>query len=117
MARGDLNVASGRLRKVVTSKGYLMSRLEDLARGATVKGILSDSPVTIADVRWIGSNVIELTYTRYLARLCWTERRPPSSVAAHRAADEAFQSRRKEAMSRLTIAVSTLIYGTACQDF
>lgn len=39
-----------------------MARLEELARGATVKGILPDGAVTIVDVRWIGSNVIELTY-------------------------------------------------------
>ncbi|MCC6442980.1 MAG: DUF3883 domain-containing protein [Armatimonadetes bacterium] len=39
-----------------------MTILEDLKRGTVVKGILPDSPVTILDVQWHGSNVIELTY-------------------------------------------------------
>jgi len=39
-----------------------MARLEDLTRGATVKGILPDSLVTIIDVKWIGTVAVELTY-------------------------------------------------------
>ena len=39
-----------------------MARLEELKRGATVKGILPDGFVTIVDVSWIGSVAIELTY-------------------------------------------------------
>jgi hypothetical protein len=39
-----------------------MARLEDLQRGASVKGILPDSLVTIVDIKWHGSNVAELTY-------------------------------------------------------
>ena len=39
-----------------------MARLEDLKRGASVKGILSDGLVTIIDVKWHGSAVVELTY-------------------------------------------------------
>jgi superfamily II DNA or RNA helicase len=39
-----------------------MAKLEDLKRGATVKGILPDCLVTIIDVRWYGSAAIELTY-------------------------------------------------------
>jgi len=39
-----------------------LALLEDLKRGAIVKGILPDSPVTIIDVQWYGSNAIELTY-------------------------------------------------------
>jgi hypothetical protein len=39
-----------------------MARLEDLTRGASVRGILPDSLVTVVDVRWHGSAVIELTY-------------------------------------------------------
>jgi SNF2 family DNA or RNA helicase len=39
-----------------------MARLEDLTRGATVKGILPDRLVTIVDVRWHGSTVVEVTY-------------------------------------------------------
>jgi len=63
-----------------------MTRLEDLARGATVKGILPDSPVTIVDVRWIGSNVIELTYKDAAGRpyneLVYRDREPTLEVVA-----------------------------------
>jgi len=36
--------------------------LEDLTKGATVKGILPNQVVTIVDVKWFGSDVVELTY-------------------------------------------------------
>jgi hypothetical protein len=39
-----------------------MARLEDLTRGATVKGILPERLVTIEDVKWHGSTVVEVTY-------------------------------------------------------
>src|SRR6266540_880513 len=39
-----------------------MARLEDLTRGAAVKGILPDSLVTVVDVKWIGTVAVELTY-------------------------------------------------------
>ncbi len=39
-----------------------MARLEDLLRGAQVKGILPGVPVAVVDVKWHGSNVVELTY-------------------------------------------------------
>ncbi len=39
-----------------------MARLEDLTRGATVRGILPNSLVTVIDVKWYGTSVIELTY-------------------------------------------------------
>lgn len=39
-----------------------MARLEDLTRGATVKGILPDRLATIVDVKWYGSTVVEVTY-------------------------------------------------------
>jgi SNF2 family DNA or RNA helicase len=39
-----------------------MARLEDIKRGATVKGILPDGFITVVDVSWIGSVAIELTY-------------------------------------------------------
>jgi SNF2 family DNA or RNA helicase len=39
-----------------------MARLEDLKRGAAVKGILPDGFITVVDVSWIGSVAIELTY-------------------------------------------------------
>ncbi len=39
-----------------------MARLDELKRGAVVKGILPDGFVTVVDVNWIGSVAIELTY-------------------------------------------------------
>ncbi len=39
-----------------------MARLEELTRGAAVKGILPDQSVTIVDVKWYGSTVVEVTY-------------------------------------------------------
>ena len=46
-----------------------MARLEDLTRGASLKGILPDSIVTVVDVKWHGSSVIELTYKDASGRL------------------------------------------------
>lgn len=39
-----------------------MARLEDIKRGATLKGILPIGIITVVDVSWIGSVAIELTY-------------------------------------------------------
>ncbi len=39
-----------------------MARFEDLTRGAAVKGILPDRLVIIVDIKWHGSDVIEVTY-------------------------------------------------------
>jgi superfamily II DNA or RNA helicase len=39
-----------------------MARLEDLTRGAAVKGILPDGLVTVVDVEWHGDVAITLTY-------------------------------------------------------
>jgi superfamily II DNA or RNA helicase len=39
-----------------------VAQLEEIIRGAAVKGILPDSLVTINDVRWIGTVAIEVTY-------------------------------------------------------
>lgn len=39
-----------------------MARLEELKRGAIVKGVLPDGFITVIDVSWIGSVAIELTY-------------------------------------------------------
>jgi hypothetical protein len=46
-----------------------MARLEELTRGASVKGILADGLVTVLDVKWIGSVAVELTYKN--ARGSW----------------------------------------------
>ena len=39
-----------------------MAKLEELTRGASIKGILPDDLVAVVDVKWIGSAAIELTY-------------------------------------------------------
>jgi SNF2 family DNA or RNA helicase len=39
-----------------------MAKLEDLTRGATVRGILPNHNVTVIDAKWHGSDVVELTY-------------------------------------------------------
>ncbi len=46
-----------------------MARLEDLTRGASIKGILPDCLVTVVDVKWHGSAVVELTYKEPSGRL------------------------------------------------
>ena len=46
-----------------------MPRLEDITRGAVVKGILPDGFVTVVDVNWIGSVAIELTYKESSGKL------------------------------------------------
>ena len=40
-----------------------MARLEDLTKGAVVRGVLTDRAVRVVDVQWHGSNAITLTYT------------------------------------------------------
>ncbi|HEX5414077.1 MAG TPA: helicase-related protein, partial [Chloroflexota bacterium] len=39
-----------------------MARLEDLTPGAIVRGIFPDALVTVVDVKWYGSDVVDLTY-------------------------------------------------------
>jgi hypothetical protein len=39
-----------------------MARLEDLTRGAQVKGLRPDGPVAILDAKWHGSVCVEVTY-------------------------------------------------------
>lgn len=39
-----------------------MARLEDLKRGAIVRGISPSGAVTVVDAKWHGSDVVELTY-------------------------------------------------------
>ncbi len=63
-----------------------MARLEDLTRGAMVKGILPDGPVTVVDVQWHGSVAIELTYKDATGRLdhelLYRDREPTLEIAA-----------------------------------
>jgi SNF2 family DNA or RNA helicase len=40
-----------------------VTRLEDLTKGALVRGVLADRAVRVVDVAWHGSNAITLTYT------------------------------------------------------
>ncbi|MGK7949207.1 MAG: hypothetical protein AB4368_10495 [Xenococcaceae cyanobacterium] len=37
-------------------------RLEDLTKGATVRGILPDRVITVIDTQWHGEDVVTLTY-------------------------------------------------------
>jgi len=39
-----------------------MARLEDLTKGAAIRGILPDALVTVVNVQWFGSEALELTY-------------------------------------------------------
>ncbi len=61
-----------------------MARLEDLTRGAAVKGILPDRLVTIVDVKWHGSTVVEVTYKDATGRpaneLLYRDREPTIEI-------------------------------------
>ncbi|MGB9623959.1 MAG: helicase-related protein [Phycisphaerae bacterium] len=63
-----------------------MARLEDLTRGASVRGILPDGLVTVVDVKWIGTVAVELTYKDAAGRLgnelLYRDREPTLEVAA-----------------------------------
>ena len=39
-----------------------MAKLEEITVGSSVKGIISNEPVTIVAVQWYGNNVLEITY-------------------------------------------------------
>ncbi len=39
-----------------------MLRLEEIHRGSLVKGLVTDGPVTVIDIKWYGSTCIELTF-------------------------------------------------------
>ena len=39
-----------------------MTRLQGLAKGAAIRGIIPEGLVTIVDVRWYGTAAVELTY-------------------------------------------------------
>jgi len=63
-----------------------MAKLEDLTRSAAVRGILPDCLVTVIDVKWYGSEVIELTYKDPLGKpgveLLYRDREPALEVVA-----------------------------------
>lgn len=48
---------------------FFMARLEDLERGALVRGVLPDMTISVVDVSWLGSNAVELTYKDSAGRL------------------------------------------------
>ena len=45
-----------------------MARLEDLTQGAAVGGIRQDGPVSVVNVQWYGSDVLELMQTEDKSR-------------------------------------------------
>ena len=61
-----------------------MTTLEQITRGAAVKGILPDGIVTISDVRWIGAVAIEVTYKdaggRLGGELLYRDREPTLDI-------------------------------------
>jgi len=61
-----------------------MARLEELTRGAVVKGVLPDGFITVVDVTWIGSAVVELTYKdshgRLANELIYRDREPDLEI-------------------------------------
>jgi hypothetical protein len=62
-----------------------MARLEQLTRGATVKGILPDALVTVVDVQWHGDVAVTLTYRDAAGRLgneiLYRDREPTIEIA------------------------------------
>src|SRR5262249_55937708 len=63
-----------------------MARLEELTRGAAVKGVLADGLVTVVDLKWIGTVAVELTYKdaagQLGSELLYRDREPTLEVAA-----------------------------------
>ncbi len=63
-----------------------MARLEELTRGASIRGVLPDSLVTVVDVKWLGSSVVELVYKdpggRLGSELLYRDREPDLEVVA-----------------------------------
>ena len=40
-----------------------MARLEEITKGASVRGVAGSDPVLVVDVKWHGSDVLEVFYT------------------------------------------------------
>jgi SNF2 family DNA or RNA helicase len=63
-----------------------MARLEELTRGASVKGVLPDGLVTVVDVQWHGSEVIEFIYRdsagKLGSELLYRDREPTLEIVA-----------------------------------
>ncbi len=64
-----------------------MARLEEIVRGASVRGVLPDSLVQIIDVKWIGTLAIEVTYKDAAGRLgnelIYRDKEPGLEVIKH----------------------------------
>jgi len=62
-----------------------MATLEELTRGAAVRGVLPDGLVTVVDVAWYGSNMVELTYKdaggHLGSELLYRDREPTLEIA------------------------------------
>jgi superfamily II DNA or RNA helicase len=62
-----------------------VAQLEELTRGATIRGILPDALVTVVDVKWIGTVAVEVTYKdptgRLGSELLYRDREPTLEVA------------------------------------
>ncbi len=62
-----------------------MAQLEDITRGATIKGILPDALVSVVDVKWIGTVAVEVTYKdasgQLGSELLYRDREPTLEVA------------------------------------
>jgi hypothetical protein len=62
-----------------------MTKLEDLAPNAAVRGVLPDALVTVVNVKWFGSSALELTYKdpsgRVANQLLYRHNEPQLEVA------------------------------------
>src|SRR5258706_3426534 len=62
-----------------------MAKLEDLTRGASVKGVLPDGLVSVVDTKWIGTVAVELTYKDNAGKLgnelLYRDREPTLEIA------------------------------------
>ena len=63
-----------------------MARLEELTRGASVKGVLPDGLVTVVDVQWHGSEVVELIYRDAAGKLGTLSGKAPLMIHAEASA-------------------------------
>ncbi len=62
-----------------------MAKLEELTRGASVKGVLPDGLVSVVDVKWIGTMAVELTFKDSTGKLgnllLYRDREPTLEIA------------------------------------
>ena len=62
-----------------------MTRLEDITRGCSIRGILPEGLATVLDVKWLGTVAIEVTYKDSAGRLgnelLYRDREPTLEVA------------------------------------